>query len=83
MLRSHRSHFSRKRSRKAWFLRAIHCGAGRSARPVACAKIFNQYLLKAALRTPSLPIYDQSRYKSDDKRIVLLSYRSYSHRWKY
>ena len=48
-----------------------------------CAKIFNQYLLKAALRTPSLPIYDQSRYKSDDKRIVLLSYRSYSHRWKY
>ncbi len=54
MLRSHRSHFSRKRSRKAWFLRAIHCGAGRSARPVACAKIFNQYLLKAALLTPSL-----------------------------
>ena len=49
--------------------------------PCYCAKIFSQYLLNAALRTPSLPIYDQSRYKSDDKRIVLLLYRSYSHRW--
>ena len=49
--------------------------------PCYCAKIFSQYLLNAALRTPSLLTYDQSRYKSDDKRIVLLLYRSYSHRW--